>query len=99
MGNVILSCVTLVAMLSLLFWLQNSQIPWSRDFSAFVLRLCLCSVGDRSGHEFFNDIDALGTVYALCGRDRSCETGGSVSGSSRVRGDFHLSGKTGKPAV
>ena len=25
MGNVILSCVTLVAMLSLLFWLQNSQ--------------------------------------------------------------------------
>ena len=38
-------------------------------------------------------------VYALCGRDRSCETGGSVSGSSRVRGDFHLSGKTGKPAV
>ena len=90
MGNVILSCVTLVAMLSLLFWLQNSQNTVEPGF---------CSVGDRSGHELFNNIDALGTVYALCGRDRSCEIGGSASGSSRVRGDFHLSGKTGKPAV
>ena len=38
MGNVILSCVTLVAMLSLLFWLQNSQNtvePIPAGFSAF----------------------------------------------------------------
>lgn len=99
-GNVILSCVTLVAMLSLLFWLQNSQNAVEPGlFKLFILRLCLCTVGDRSGHEFFNDIDAFGTVYALCGRDRSCETGGSASGSGRVRGDFYLSGKTGKPVV
>ena len=94
-GNVILSCVTFVAILA-------AEFPKYRGagiFQLFVLRLCLCSVGDRSGHELFNNIDALGTVYALCGRDRSCETGGSASGSSRVRGDFHLSGKTGKPAV
>ena len=96
MGNVILSCVTLVAMLSLLFWLQNSQNTVEPGFFSFLF----CGFAFAlSVIELFNNIDALGTVYALCGRDRSCEIGGSASGSSRVRGDFHLSGKTGKPAV
>ena len=36
MGNVILSCVTLVAMLSLLFWLQNSQNTVEPGFFSFL---------------------------------------------------------------
>ena len=35
-GNVILSCVTLVAMLSLLFWLQNSQNTVEPGFFSFL---------------------------------------------------------------
>ena len=35
-GNVILSCVTLVAMLSLLFWLQNSQNTVEPGLSSFL---------------------------------------------------------------
>lgn len=35
-GNVILSCVTLVAMISLLFWLQNSQNTMEPGFFSFV---------------------------------------------------------------
>ena len=36
MGNVILSCMTLVAMLSLLFWLQNSQNTVEPGFFSFL---------------------------------------------------------------
>jgi len=46
MGNVILSCVTLVAMLSLLFWLQNSQNTVEPGFFSFLF----CGFVEGIGH-------------------------------------------------
>ena len=44
MGNVILSCVTLVAMLSLLFWLQNSQNTVEPGFFSFLFCGFACAL-------------------------------------------------------
>ena len=65
--------------------------------SVSVLWICPCSVGDRSGHEFFYTTDALRAVYTVRRGDRSSSTGGVDSRNDRLRGDFCVSGQAGKP--
>ena len=65
--------------------------------SVSVLWICPCSVGDRSGHEFFYTTDALRAVYTVRRGDRSSSAGGVDSRNDRLRGDFCVSGQAGKP--
>ena len=65
--------------------------------SVSVLWICPCSVGDRSGDEFFYTTDALRAVYTVRRGDRSSSTGGVDSRNDRLRGDFCVSGQAGKP--
>ena len=65
--------------------------------SVSVLWICPCSVGDRSGDEFFYTTDALRAVYTVRRGDRSSSVGGVDSRNDRLRGDFCVSGQAGKP--
>ena len=65
--------------------------------SVSVLWICPCSVGDRSGDEFFYTTDALRAVYTVRRGDRSSSAGGVDSRNDRLRGDFCVSGQAGKP--
>ena len=65
--------------------------------SVSVLWICPCSVGDRSGDEFFYTTDALRTVYTVRRGDRSSSAGGVDSRNDRLRGDFCVPGQAGKP--
>ena len=65
--------------------------------SVSVLWICPCSVGDRSGDEFFYTTDALRAVYTVRRGDRSSSAGGVDSRNDWLRGDFCVSGQAGKP--
>ena len=65
--------------------------------SVSVLWICPCSVGDRSGDEFFYTTDALRAVYTVRRGDRSSSAGGVDSRNDRLRADFCVSGQAGKP--
>ncbi len=98
-GNRIVSGVTFAAMIFLLFSLQTSQdCSGAGTRSVSVLRLCLCSVGDRSGDELFYTTDALRAVYTLFVEGIAhLRAGGVDSRNDRLRGDFCVSGQAGKP--
>ena len=65
--------------------------------SVSVLWICPCSVGDRSGDEFFYTTDALRAVYTVRRGDWSSSARGVDSRNDRLRGDFCVPGQAGKP--
>ena len=92
--NRIVSGVTFAAMV---FVADFQDCSGAGTRSVSVLWICPCSVGDRSGDEFFYTTDALRAVYTVRRGDRSSSARGVDSRNDRLRGDFCVPGQAGKP--